>query len=204
MAVISSVGASQAAGTGAGVVTYYGAGTSSCEKFTAVRSVNTHPSSDASIADINSAGEALQLQGVYSVWLQVYLTAFNQQAGAVPDILQGTDFDAALAWMGAYCQQNPTLEIAVAARAFAEFRQHQQRPGPAAAPAKHVATEGPSSAQIAKPTPAPVSNPDPWGSLGAFPLSSDSIALPTAQAPRQKPAAAASPRAPVPAGSTNR
>ena len=52
---------------------------------------------------------------VYETWLSGYLTAFNAYNPGVSDILTGTDFDGAVAWIKSYCQDHPTTVVHMAA-----------------------------------------------------------------------------------------
>jgi hypothetical protein len=61
---------------------------------------------------------------VYETWLSGYLTAFNAYRSGASDILTGTDFDSAVAWVKSYCRDHPTVVVHGAAT---KLIQHMQK-----------------------------------------------------------------------------
>jgi hypothetical protein len=64
---------------------------------------------------------------VYETWLSGYLTAFNAYKPGSSDILTGTDFNGAVAWIQNYCRQHPTVVVHVAAVKFIQFMRQQRQ-----------------------------------------------------------------------------
>jgi hypothetical protein len=62
---------------------------------------------------------------VYETWLSGYLTAFNAYNQGVSDILVGTDFDGAVAWIKSYCREHPTAVVHIAAVKLIQFMQQK-------------------------------------------------------------------------------
>jgi hypothetical protein len=61
----------------------------------------------------------------YASWFAGYITAFNAEVRGVNNVLDRTDIDGALAWIGNYCQQHPTDSFAKAAGKFTAFMQEK-------------------------------------------------------------------------------
>ena len=64
---------------------------------------------------------------VYETWLSGYLTAFNAYNAGNSDVLTGTDFDGAVAWIKSYCRDHPTVIVHVAAVKLIQFVQQKRK-----------------------------------------------------------------------------
>jgi hypothetical protein len=61
-------------------------------------------------------------QIIYENWLAGYLTAYNKYVGKMTNILEGTNIEEAMLWVGNYCRAHPTESFAGAAFALVTIR----------------------------------------------------------------------------------
>jgi hypothetical protein len=48
-------------------------------------------------------------QIIYENWLAGYLTAYNKYMAKMTNILEGTNIEEAMLWVGNYCRTHPTF-----------------------------------------------------------------------------------------------